>query len=541
MPSRGSPSGSRERVGGESSFDAVLVAVGALAAIASVGLVLTWRDKHGTRSDYEHSKELYIPSRQANRKQLSGHGSESNGGGDVAKIPRTNSTADLVAPALPTHPEGPNIGPASENNWFQKDRDLPPKTDLLHKGHSKGGKLLVIMVGMPGTGKTYISRKVARYLRWINYRTRAFSLARYRNARCGTGLKCDFYDTTDADSAATRREVLTAAVEDMMQYLLRAGEVAILDGSNFTRERRQLIRDRAAEEDGFEILWVESICKDPKVLDRHVLELKESSPDYIDDEDFERRLDYYREAYETVEVDEGSYVKSYDSGLRIEIHDAQGFVPTKITSFLMNLNVDGRPVFISRHGESMFNTQGLIGGNPALSPNGEEYARVLVDYVAQSEELATEELCVWSSTMRRARQTAAGIKRRRYVEWRALREIEVGVCDGMTYAQVKASFPEEYAAREKDKLRYRYPRGESYLDIIARLEPVIFEMERQKAPLLIIAHQAVLRCLYAYFLDLPSEEIPYLSIPLHTVIKLTPQAFGCSEKRFKLLEDTHAA
>lgn len=39
--------------------------------------------------------------------------------------------------------------------------------------------------------------------------------------------------------------------------------------------------------------------------------------------------------------------------------------------------------------------------------------------------------------MRRARQTAAGIKKSRYVEWRALREIEVGVCDGMTYAQVK--------------------------------------------------------------------------------------------------------
>ncbi|CAN0521974.1 unnamed protein product, partial [Ectocarpus sp. 8 AP-2014] len=52
--------------------------------------------------------------------------------------------------------------------------------------------------------------------------------------------------------------------------------------------------------------------------------------------------------------------------------------------------------------------------------------------------------------------------------------------------------------------------------------------------------KAVLRCLYAYFLDLPSEEIPYLSIPLHTVIKLTPQAFGCNEKRFKLLDDdTH--
>lgn len=49
------------------------------------------------------------------------------------------------------------------------------------------------------------------------------------------------------------------------------------------------------------------------------------------------------------------------------------------------------------------------------------------------------QLCVWSSTMRRARQTAAEIDKSRYVEWRALREIEVGVCDGLTYAQVTAA------------------------------------------------------------------------------------------------------
>lgn len=71
-----------------------------------------------------------------------------------------------------------------------------------------------------------------------------------------------------------------------------------------------------------------------------------------------------------------------------------------------------------------------------------------------------------------------------------------------------------------------------------RLEPVIFELERQQSPVVIIAHQAVLRCLYAYFLDLPAEEVPYLAIPLHTVIKLSPRAYGCTEKRFKmLLED----
>ena len=38
--------------------------------------------------------------------------------------------------------------------------------------------------------------------------------------------------------------------------------------------------------------------------------------------------------------------------------------------------------------------------------------------------------------------------------------------------------------------RYRYPHGESYVDVIQRLEPVLFELERQKAPILIVAHQA---------------------------------------------------
>lgn len=42
----------------------------------------------------------------------------------------------------------------------------------------------------------------------------------------------------------------------------------------------------------------------------------------------------------------------------------------------------------------MFNTKGLIGGNPPLSVLGERYADVLVDFVEQSDELSTDEVLI---------------------------------------------------------------------------------------------------------------------------------------------------
>jgi len=65
---------------------------------------------------------------------------------------------------------------------------------------------------------------------------------------------------------------------------------------------------------------------------------------------------------------------------------------------------------------------------------------------------------------------------------------------------IKREYPDQFAARDKDKFAYRYPRGESYEDLVARLEPVIMELERQ-GNVLVVSHQAVFRCLLAYFLD----------------------------------------
>lgn len=51
------------------------------------------------------------------------------------------------------------------------------------------------------------------------------------------------------------------------------------------------------------------------------------------------------------------------------------------------------------------------------------------------------------------------------------------------------------------------------------------ELERQQAPVVIVAHQAVLRCLYAYFLVSPSPPLsvslgPFLHPPTHLPVAL---------------------
>jgi broad specificity phosphatase PhoE len=51
---------------------------------------------------------------------------------------------------------------------------------------------------------------------------------------------------------------------------------------------------------------------------------------------------------------------------------------------------------------------------------------------------------------------------------------------------------------------------------------------------LVIGHQAVLRALYAYMMDRPPLECPFVSIPLHTILELEPTAYGCEERRIEL-------
>ena len=431
-----------------------------------------------------------------------------------------------------------------ESTWMgATDSHTSTKMDLLHRGHNKGGKLLVVLVGMPGSYKTLIARKVARFLRWNSFETRAFSIARYRLDRLGR-KSADFFDPKNKGGNKQRKAVLNEAIEDALRFLRRGGEIAILDGTNTTKERRHMIRQRLQKEDDgrfCEIMWIETLCGDDALGIEKLAALEEGSPDFLGVDDYKRRCAFYKQGYSNVAESEGPFLRIYPQFEKFTLHKTQGYLPTKIVSFVVNLrpNANQKSVVFCRHGESTFNAKcpPQLGGNSDLTGRGLKFSKGLAEFL----ETQGDDICVWASTMRRSRETAAAISTaKRKVQWRALNDLDVGVADGLSYEQVRARFPEEYRARSADKLRYRYPRGESYLDLIARLEPVIFEMERWNSAdgqLVIIAHQAVLRCIRAWCLDLQLEEIPFLDVPLHTLIRLEATTYGCREKRIRIVVD----
>lgn len=99
-----------------------------------------------------------------------------------------------------------------------------------------------------------------------------------------------------------------------------------------------------------------------------------------------------------------------------------------------------------------------------------------------------------------------------------------GICEGLTYEEIGQRYPQQLDNRDCDKYHYRYPSGESYEDLVARIEPVIMELERQ-ANVLVVSHQAVLRCILAYYLDKTCGACLFLSRRSLSALSLLQTSF----------------
>jgi len=402
------------------------------------------------------------------------------------------------------------------------------------------------MVGLPARGKTYIGTKLARYLKWCGLNTKVFNVGEYRRQATSAYRNHEFFRHENKEAYTLRIAVSDAALKDALDFLKVDGDVAIFDATNTTRERREKVFQAVVQENKFKCLFLESICDNPSLIESNILDVKVRGPDYVNMDtehaldDFLKRIDHYKVVYETMEEEhEGhlSFMKIVNAGEKLIVNRHQGNLQSRIVYWLMNIHITPRTIYLTRHGESLHNVVGKIGGNSHLSPTGKKYAGLLSEYI-NSQNIPG--IRVWTSWLARTIETADNIQAPQE-RWKALNEIDAGVCEELTYEEIAERFPAEFSARDHNKLTYRYPGGESYEDLVARLEPVIMELERQEN-IVLIAHQAVLRAILAYFQDKPLTELPYIKVPLHTLIKITPVASGCEVEYIKFpveAVDTH--
>lgn len=443
-------------------------------------------------------------------------------------------------------------------------------------GSSATDKLVIIMVGLPATGKTHVAKRICRFLSFFHdIQSQIFNVGDYRRKLCGEKVPASFFDPTNSEGVAQRTLACNAALEDMLEYMAKPDvRVAVYDATNSTRERRQHLREKLkSSKTGTKIIFIESICDNKELLEENIRTVKLSTPDYRDADpeeavkDFHERRRQYESVYEPLSEGDSnlSYIKVLNCK-KFVVNNIRGYLPLKVVHFVMNLHTLPRTFYLSRHGQSEYNLLGKIGGDSSLSKAGVEYARRLGKFAEkhickkiEKDPITGEETEVerparlWTSTLKRTKETAQFIEhptithtwdngdhggwvQMRPMEKRNLDELYAGTCDGMTYKEIESTFPEEFKRRQADKLSYRYPRGESYMDVTLRLEPLAHEMERTREPILIIGHQGIHRLIYAYFMGLSREEAPYVSIPLNTIIQLTPHAYGCYEKRVCLMD-----
>jgi broad specificity phosphatase PhoE len=119
---------------------------------------------------------------------------------------------------------------------------------------------------------------------------------------------------------------------------------------------------------------------------------------------------------------------------------------------------------------------------------------------------------VYSSPLRRARETAAPIAARHGlvpVAHDGLREIEFGELEGRPYEEIEVGWPELFRSWMEEPTCTRFPGGESFADLRARVLAASDEIRLRHtgATIAIVAHGGVTRTVLAAALAMPDEAL----------------------------------
>ena len=263
--------------------------------------------------------------------------SRRNNNSSFVLAPEDNPTPQLVPP--PTFGDQGNIG----EKHVLVMVGLPARGEFIFRGCSNCLPIRTHFVYF-FSGKTHMAKRLCQYLRFFHgARTQVFNVGSYRRKMMGKARADSEFFRGNGENDALRRSFARAALKDLVDFLFQedlgsnleqrasdSGRVAIFDATNTTKERREWIRTSL---DGLplKLLFIESVCTDPHVIDRNIWQVKVNNEDYSTDsdkkkayEDFKKRIQNYEAVYQPIDEEHLSFIKLINCGKKVEINNIHG-------------------------------------------------------------------------------------------------------------------------------------------------------------------------------------------------------------------------
>lgn len=192
----------------------------------------------------------------------------------------------------------------------------------------------------------------------LGVKTHAFHLGDFRRASMPNEREVPddyFLINASPQTVLLRQRVMSACKSAVFKFFdEERGQVAIYDAVNPTSIGRRMLQKEFTQH-GIQVLFIESICDNPEIIEANVRSVKISSPDYVGWDENEAIKDYLRRIndkiphYESIDEVDFSYIKLINAGERILLNNTRvGYLPNRIVFYLMNLHIKSGCVYFAR-------------------------------------------------------------------------------------------------------------------------------------------------------------------------------------------------
>jgi broad specificity phosphatase PhoE len=154
-------------------------------------------------------------------------------------------------------------------------------------------------------------------------------------------------------------------------------------------------------------------------------------------------------------------------------------------------------VYLARHGQTAYNNEGRFQGQQAipLDDTGRGQARELALRAA-----AYGFRALWCSPLLRARETADAVAAQVGLQAREdarLMETDAGDWTNLSFTEVMAKAPAQFAAFAAADPDFAFPGGESFAQQEVRVDAALADIEAGALPALVVCHGMVIRAAMA--------------------------------------------